>query len=849
VEAHGIASFEGSGPLRHAANFVGTVEDITGRKKAEEEMLRLNRALRILSECNEALVRAASEEGLLQRVCELIGNIGGYTLVWVGLVDGEDAGILRIAASRAAEPGYLERICITPDRYEFRDGPAGCAMKTGRPVLVRDAQTDPRFGPWREAAGIHGYSSILCLPLQAPDRVLGTVAIYADHVDGFDSEEIALLAEMSNDLAYGIFSLRAQAEREQAEASLTASEERYRALVDSAPGGIIVYNDVGIVYANSVAVALCGLDSFEQLRERGILGVIHPEERAEVAKRMRQGLSGQDLPMRETRLLRPDGTVAFIDTIARPVQYGGSAAVQVYVHDITERKRSEEQLRKLSVAVQQSTVIVVITGLNGVIEYVNPMFTEVTGYATEEVIGLTPRILKSGETPREEYEVLWKTITSGGEWRGEFHNRRKDGTLYWERALIAPVRNSAGAMTHFLAIKEDITQQKVLEEQYRQAQKMEAVGQLAGGVAHDFNNILQSMLGYSGLLVDRLPKESETREFANEIARGTERATALTRQLLAFSRRQVLEMKDLDVNDVVHGVVKMIRRLIGEDIEVQVAATCRLGTVHADAGQLEQVLLNLCVNARDAMPGGGMLTIETDNVTIDAEYCETHSWAAPGMYLLLSVTDTGHGMDAQTQARIFEPFFTTKELGKGTGLGLATVYGIVKQHNGMIQVYSEAGRGTAFKIYLPSVERAATTKESENAKPVQGGTETILVAEDDEVVRKLAVRILRLSGYTVLEATDGQEALEVFQQYAADIALLLLDVVMPKLGGKAVYEALKPKHPHLQFLFSSGYSANAIHTGFVLDEGIELIQKPYGPTALLRRVRDILDESKPETDL
>ena len=268
-----------------------------------------------------------------------------------------------------------------------------------------------------------------------------------------------------------------------------------------------------------------------------------------------------------------------------------------------------------------------------------------------------------------------------------------------------------------------------------------------------------------------------------------------------------------------------------------------MGIVHADAGQMEQVLLNLCINARDAMPEGGAITIETENVVMDKAYCDAHGWASPGRYVLLSVTDTGCGMDAQTQARIFEPFFTTKDVGTGTGLGLATVYGIVRQHQGMIQVYSEVGKGATFKVYLSSVERKASTVGSKVIGPAKGGDETILVAEDDETVRTLVTRVLKDAGYTVLLAANGKEALDVFEKYAGDIDLFLLDVVMPKMSGKALYDVLHQQHPHLRFLFSSGYSTNAIHTGFVLQEGVELLQKPYAPNALLRKVRKVLDQT------
>ncbi len=926
--------------------FVAVFDVITERKRSEEEMRRLNRALRILSECNETLIRATDEKDLLNRVCSTIVEIGGYGLAWAGFSEDSDAKAVRPMAWYADTPGYIEKIRVRWDGTALGRGPAGRSIRSGEPVFTRDTQSDPDFAPWREAAASYGYLSVISLPLRSPERVFGALLIYACQANAFDEAEVRLLMEMADDLAYGILTLRTRAERDHARTELEAlarftdenpspvlriaesgvllyancsaapllshvklavgqlvpapwrewlseafaaranrevelnlqegcyslilapitesgyanvygrditprkraleklreSEGRYRALVDSAPDAIVVYRDGEVLYANSVAVELCGLSSFEELRKKGLLDVIHPDERAGVAERIRQGMLGAFLPLRETRLMRPDGTEVHIETVGRSVDYEGAPAVQVFVRDITQRKRAEEELRKLSMAVNQSPTSVVITDLQGNIEYVNPKFTESTGYTFEEVRGQNPRVLTSGAMPPDGYERLWKTILAGGEWRGEFHNKKKDGTLFWERAYISPVRDASGRTTHFLAIEEDITQQRSIEEQYRQAQKMEAVGQLAGGVAHDFNNILQAMVGYSSMLLDSLPEGDETREFAEEIAKGADRAAGLTRQLLAFSRRQILEMEDLELNDVVQGLMKMIRRIIGEDVEVRILEGRRLGTVHADRGQMEQVLLNLCVNARDAMPQGGVLAIETENVVMDDAYCGAHAWASPGRYVLLSVTDSGVGMDASTRSRIFEPFFTTKESGKGTGLGLATVYGIVQQHQGMLQVYSEVGKGSTFKVYLPSVERSAAAVGPKLLSRARGGTETILVAEDDETLRKLAVRILEEAGYTVLLAADGEEAFSLFQQSEKHIDLLLLDLVMPKMGGKALHDVLRKECPRLRFLLTSGYSTNVFDADFALSAGIELIQKPYSPDALLRKVRHALDE-------
>lgn len=323
--------------------------------------------------------------------------------------------------------------------------------------------------------------------------------------------------------------------------------------------------------------------------------------------------------------------------------------------------------------------------------------------------------------------------------------------------------------------------------------------------------------------------------------KASQRASTLVRHLLAFSRRQVLEMKDINLNEVVNNLMKMIRRVIGEHITLDIQDAPGLGTVHADAGQIEQILMNLCVNARDAMPEGGTITIKMHNVTLDEEFCNANNWEKPGRYVCMNIADTGCGMDEKTLGKIFEPFFTTKEIGKGTGLGLATVYGIVKQHEGFINVSSEPGQGTTFAIYLPLMERAASSVSVTEKKPAPGGTETILIAEDDDIVRRLSQTVLERSGYTVLAANDGLEAMDMFTQHQDAIALVLLDVIMPKLSGLAVFDRVRAMRPDLCVLFSSGYSIDAVHADIHFNANTQMIQKPYHPDDLLRKVRQILD--------
>jgi len=388
----------------------------------------------------------------------------------------------------------------------------------------------------------------------------------------------------------------------------------------------------------------------------------------------------------------------------------------------------------------------------------------------------------------------------------------------------------------------DVTARRQLEDQLRQAQKMEAVGQLAGGIAHDFNNLLTAILGCTQLLLHATPPEDARREDVEEIKNAGLRAAELTRQLLAFSRRQVLAPKLLDMNSVVANMDKMLRRLIGEDVALVTELAADLGPVNADPGQLEQVLLNLAVNARDAMPQGGRLTIATANVVLTEEYAERHHRLPPGQYVLLAVSDTGVGMDEATQKHLFEPFFTTKEVGKGTGLGLATVYGIVKQSGGYIWVYSEPGHGTTVKVYLPRVAGAAEPLPAAEAAPeLRRGTETVLLVEDAAPVRTLARKSLENCGYRVLDAADGRAALDLSAHHAGGIDILVTDVVMPGMSGRELAERLAPLRPGMRVLYTSGYTDDAmVHQG-VLRSGVAFLQKPFVPESLARKVREVLD--------
>jgi PAS domain S-box-containing protein len=509
---------------------------------------------------------------------------------------------------------------------------------------------------------------------------------------------------------------------------------------------------------------------------------------------------------------------------------------------IADRQKAEALRIRLVTAIEQAAEGVVITDADGTIQYVNPALEKMTGHDSEELVGKNPRVLKSGEQGHAFYQHLWETIKQGQVWTGRFVNKRKDGGRYHADATISPVRDDSGKIVNFVAVQRDITEHLELSRQLQQAQKMEAVGTLAGGVAHDFNNLLQVVLGYSDLVLadDDLP--DQFRNDLEKILLAGRNGADLVRRLLTFSRKSEPKPLDLDLNQRIRQTRKLLKRTVPKMIDIDLVLAEDLAGIHADPTQIDQVLMNLAVNARDAMPGGGTLVIETANVVLDDEYARSHLEAEPGRYVLLQVSDTGSGMDRETLEHIFEPFYTTKGPGEGTGLGLAMVFGIVKQHHGFINCYSEAGHGSAFKIYLPAVR-----SETQSDQPVvtaipQGGTETILLVDDEELIRDLGKRVLRKAGYTVLTASNGKEALELYRKEQSRIALVILDLIMPEMGGKECLERLLEINPTMKALIASGYSADGPIKGVSATGSKGFVAKPFDVRQVLELIRKALDE-------
>ena len=574
-----------------------------------------------------------------------------------------------------------------------------------------------------------------------------------------------------------------------------------------------------------------------------------PGEREEEHRVFRELLKqGGSISGVETQRRRKDGGLLDVNFSASAVTAGdgiedSSAELETIavLTDITERKRAEAEKLKLSTAIEQSAEAVMIADTDGVIRYVNPAFSAITGYSAAQAVGRRTNLLRSGRHDGRFYANLWNTIQSGQTWRGEFDNLRKDGSPLPMEASITPVRDPRGGITCFICIAQDISERKTLERQLLQAQKFEAIGQLAGGIAHDFNNVLAAILGMAELGQLEAPEGTRIRERLEKICHHAGRAVALTRQLLAFSRRQQLERRAINLNLCVNEVASLLSDSLGKDVELETNLATELANVFADPGQIEQVLMNLCVNARDAMPSGGRLALATSNAQFDTEACRTRPGIAPGEFVRLTVRDTGTGMDGETLGRIFEPFFTTKPPGRGTGLGLATVYGVVKQHGGYIEVSSKMGEGTTFQLLFPvSPPVASRNAEPAEAEPVSGGKETILLAEDHEGLRELVCESLESLGYSVLAACDGEEAIELFRRNSGKVDLLILDVIMPRMRGPDAYKRIRELRGFIPVLFCTGYNSDSAQVEII--SGHPVLQKPYQTRELARTVRLLLDQ-------
>jgi PAS domain S-box-containing protein len=668
------------------------------------------------------------------------------------------------------------------------------------------------------AATAFAWYSISSIPQNAPSAtiafalVAGLLAVFLDRFGAIFRESLAALRE---------------------------SEERYRLITESAADLIGLIDRTGRFLYTSPSYQIVLGYAPTRLIDSAAIDYVHPDDQS-------RWLTTDNPARTLVRCRHADGSWRWIEARGTAVTRQGEVYLLAVGRDVTEQKRMEAALADnyslLSAVIEGTPDVVYVKDLDGCYLMINSAGAHMLNLPAEEIIGKDDAALFGADTARRIRDDDRRIIESGAMQSYE-NSATANGSTRTYLATKGPYRDQQGNTIGVIGISRDITEHKHLEAQLLQAQKMESIGQLAGGIAHDFNNMLSAVIGFIGSAQLELPEHSPAQHDLEVAESAAWRAADLTRQLLAFARKQVVEPRVLNLNTVIADMDKLLRRLIGEDIDLISLPAADLWRVKVDPGHIEQVIVNLAVNARDAMPNGGKLTIETANTLLDADYTDQHAGVFPGPYVMLAISDTGIGMDTAVQQHIFEPFYTTKEIGKGSGLGLSTCYGIVKQHGGHIWVYSEVGHGTTFKIYLPPVEESADLELlPDEAKVVLQGSETVLLVEDEPLVRELASTILQAQGYTVLTASNGEEALRVAQSLAVGaIDLLVTDVVMPGMRGKALVEHVAGMYPSIKVLFISGYATDAITHHGQLEPGTHFLSKPFTRTALARKVREVLD--------
>jgi len=808
------------------------VNDITARKRIEHRNLAL-------SKLGQSLSSATSPAEAARIIRAVADDLFAWDVFTLDLYSAEQDRVYPILNVDTDRSGERFDISVTGEAKV----PSGMARR----IIAQGAELTLREEPFTMPGDVvpigdrsRPSASLVLVPIRNRTKVIGILSIQSYTGKAYDQGDLDNLQMLADHCGGAL-------ERIRAEQALHDSEQRFRDLFEGSPDAVFVEDFNGTVL--DINPAACRLHGVTRagLIGKNVLDLVPPERRAEVARDFKALVEGR-LRQTEGASCTQDGQAVPVEVRASRINYDSRPAVLLHVRDITDRKLAEAALRSSEMLFhsvwENSADGMCLTDENGTIVAVNKAFCKMVGMRREDL-------------ERNPFTVIHADSEQTAQMLEEFCRRFRARAIEEQRerrltlssgSVVTLEETSSfvelrGQPTLLLGMFRDVTAQKRLEEQLRQSQKMEAIGQLAGGVAHDFNNILTVIHGHASLLVAGGSLAGAAAKSAQQISLAAERAATLTRQLLAFSRRQVMQPRQLDMNEVVGNMTKMLGRILGEDIALQLNYFPQPALVQADAGMMEQVLLNLAVNSRDAMPKGGLLTIKISALEVEAHRLQEHAEARAGRFVCLSVIDTGCGIPPENLRRIFEPFFTTKEVGKGTGLGLATVYGIVKQHQGWIEVQSEPGKGTIFKVFLPrSVEAEVAREEKPAGKAVRGGDETILVVEDEKPVRELVCSVLTQHGYHILQAESGEKALQVWRDSKDRIDLLLTDLVMPdQMNGRELAEKLWVDRPRLKVIFTSGYSADPVAKDSALSRGLNYLQKPYHPHKLALVVRDCLD--------
>ena len=810
-------------------------------RQSEAQLRRLHRALVTLSKCNEALVHATEEPVLLAKICEIIVDAGGYRMAWVTFIGEKPDDPLLPAAKAGFDEGYLASLNLTWAEVMRGVGAVGTAIQTGTPYVVRDIADNPKVAPWRDAARQRGYGSYIALPLLGASRGLGVLQIYASETDAFDQKEVELLKELADDLAYGIRSLRNEAERRRAEAAVRESEQRYHMLFARNPHPMWIYDmeTLAFLEVNDAAVFHYGYSREEFLRMT-IKDIRPPEEVPGILANVTKRDDGYDRNG-AFRHCKKDGTIIHTEISRYAFVQDGRPVRLILANDVTERKRTEEELRRseatLQLLVQNAPYGILRTASDGRVMDANPEIVNMLGYDSAAELLSVNLATAVYRKPEERAVLLERQRREGGFRKAEVGWKRKDGTPITVRISSHTYADAEGQLVS-ASFVDDVTEVRKLQEQLLQSQKLEAIGKLTGGIAHDFNNILMIINSYSEMALEKVDRQSPLRHSLEQISKAGDRAASLTRQLLAFSRKQARTPVVLNLATALSDLKEMLKRLIGEDVVLEVSLAKDIWSIQADPSQIQQVVFNLAVNARDAMPSGGKLTVRATNAELDDDFAQLHPGSKAGPCVALVVSDTGCGMSPEIQEHIFEPFFTTKEPGKGTGLGLSTVYGIVQQSDGCIIVESEPGKGTTFCIYLPRAgEPLPARKERVNAALARA---TVLVVEDEDPTREAIADYLQQNGFQVIAAASAQEALRRCEGTNEGVDVLLTDVVMPGMNGIDLARRFCAQHPQVRVVFMSGYTDDVLVRSGMSESEITLLPKPFRLPDLVGKLKGML---------
>jgi two-component system cell cycle sensor histidine kinase/response regulator CckA len=806
----------------------------------ELESHRLSHLYAMLSKINQTIVRARTREELLPKVCQIAVEVGGFTAAWIGWLN-TASNVLVFAAKAGDEAG------LVTEEFMSHCCCGLAVLQSGQACVVNELSISPCTAGCRKIVDKLALRACATYPIRLQDRVSGVLTVGKNEPFSLNDAETDLLKEVALDISYALENFEAERQRREAEHGVKESGHYLNTVLENALDGFYLVDTMGrLLEVNDAYCVMSGYTRAELLQMR-VADVESIESEEEVAAHVQRVMS-QGSDRFASRHRRKDGKIIDIESSVKFQDVDGGRLF-CFLRDVTESKHAEQALRESEErfrSVVEGAPVSILIQANGIYRYLNAaaiaMFgaetaDQLVGHAVAErvhpdsrvAVSERIRMLKEGRQAvpflEEQLLRLDGTVIDVEVSARRFIFEEQDGSIVFVRDITERKREE--------------NKRRALEQQLLQAQKMEAVGRLAGGIAHDFNNLLMVIRSYSELLQDSLPADDTLRRNTQAIMKAADRAASLIGQMLAFSRKQIVSPVLLDLNGVVNETAKMLKRLIGEDIEFRISAAESLWAIEADSDQIVQVLMNLCVNARDAMPQGGTLTIVTENVTVQEGGVGSQPYVLPGDYVSLSVIDTGTGISKELQDQIFEPFFTTKEVGKGTGLGLATVYGIVKQSGGYVWVDSELGQGTSFTIYLPRVRKIVPDISAKpEAQP--RGTETLLLAEDEEALREAMCDNLRSLGYTVLAGSSGQQALSVASEYKGRIDLLITDVVMPRMSGRELSQILGSLRPEMKTIYISGYTDDAILRYGVQELGATFLQKPFSLGALARKVRETL---------